>query len=462
MSVTHTLRTQIATLLPAHNIVSIGDDTPFLLDQRHRYYSNNSLVVMPENTEQVQSLVRFCQEQRLPIVPQGGNTGLVGGSYAQDAIIINLSKLNRIRQFHHADQAITVEAGCILQHIQAAAEQVGFYFPLSLASEGSCQIGGNIACNAGGLNVVRYGTMRDLVLGLEVVLPDGQLISQLTPLHKNTTGYDLKHLFIGSEGTLGIITAATLKLFAPTRSNATAWIGISSIDEAMRLLSLVRNHFAERLSSFELISHFALHLSAQFSKLPEPENAEWHILLELSDSLPQQPLSECLGDFLYEHGFHHSILAQSEQERQNLWTLRENISAAQRHLGVSIKHDIALPIAQTAAFVKACQNALMQQFADVQTVVFGHLGDGSLHYNVFLPDTSTDVYQQENAVNEVVYRHVLAHHGTIAAEHGIGCLKNHWLPAVRSKSELNLMRAIKNQFDPLNLFNPNKLLPENA
>ena len=411
--------------------------------------------------QSVQKIVRFCAARGITITPQGGNTGLVGGSVAQGGVLLNLSKLNRIRHVNLADNTITVDAGCILHNVQAAAAEANRFFPLSLASEGSCQIGGNIACNAGGLNVLRYGTMRDLVVGLEVVLPNGELLSHLNPLHKNTTAYELKHLFIGSEGTLGIITGATLKLFAPPQSTETAWVGIDSIQSAVQLLSLVKNQFAERLCSFELVSQFALNLSAQHSYIAPPVQAAWHVLIELTDSLARDDLGDLLADFLYTNGYENSVLAQSEQERQDLWTLRENISASQRALGASIKHDIAMPIVAVADFVEQCGAELIQHYPDMNIVVFGHLGDGSLHYNTFLPNVlSNDVYQHEDAINQIVYRHTLQQNGTIAAEHGIGSLKRHWLPSVRSPAEIALMKAIKAQLDPQQLFNPHKLLPD--
>lgn len=451
--------TELRALLSPNELPS--DTAPFLLDQRKRYTSTDCLVVQPNSVQSVQKIVRFCAARDITITPQGGNTGLVGGSVAQGGVLLNLSKLNRIRHVNLADNTITVDAGCILHNVQAAAAEANRFFPLSLASEGSCQIGGNIACNAGGLNVLRYGTMRDLVVGLEVVLPNGELLSHLNPLHKNTTAYELKHLFIGSEGTLGIITGATLKLFAPPQSTETAWVGISSIQSAVQLLSLVKNQFAERLCSFELVSQFALHLSAQHSHIAPPVQAAWHVLIELTDSLARDDLGNLLADFLCTNGYENSVLAQSEQERQDLWTLRENISASQRALGASIKHDIAMPIVAVADFVEQCGAELIQHYPDMDIVVFGHLGDGSLHYNTFLPNVlSNDVYQHEDTINQIVYRHTLQQNGTIAAEHGIGSLKRHWLPSVRSPAEIALMKAIKAQLDPQQLFNPHKLLPD--
>ncbi|WP_304335318.1 FAD-binding oxidoreductase, partial [Conchiformibius steedae] len=348
------LKNALQNLLAPHELLDDADAQALFIDQRRRYHSQNAIALMPDSVAGVQKIMRFCHENRIPVTPQGGNTGLVGGSVAQGGVLLNLSRLNQIRRINLPDNAITVEAGCVLAQVQNAAAEADRLFPLSLASEGSCQIGGNIACNAGGLNVLRYGIMRDLVLGLEVVLADGTLVSHLEPLHKNTTGYEIKHLFIGSEGTLGIITAATLKLFPQPRSLATAWVGVENINQAIELLISVRNTFAERLISCELVSRFALDLSSRFSKILQPIDAEWHILIELSDSLPDIPLDEYLGEHLFHHGFHHTVLAQSEQQRQDLWTLRENISAAQRGLGVSIKHDIALPIERVTEFVQQC------------------------------------------------------------------------------------------------------------
>ena len=451
------LKQQLAAFLSPREL---PDDTePLLQDQRGRY-RGEAVVAMPETVAQVRRLVRFCAEQRVAVTPQGGNTGLCGGAVPAGGVLLNLSRLNRIRSLSLADQAITVEAGAVLQNVQAAAAEAGRLFPLSLASEGSCQIGGNIATNAGGLNVLRYGSMRDLVLGLEVVLPDGELVSHLAPLHKNTTGYDLRHLFIGSEGTLGVITAATLKLFAQPQSVATAWVGVGSIEEAVALLTLIQGRFAERLCSFELLSAEALALSAAYSRLPEPVSAAWHVLLELNDSLPGQPLADDLADSLFAAGFEQAVLAQSEGERQDLWRLRENVSAAQRDLGTSIKHDIAVPIERVAEMVAATGRELAETFPGIRVVVFGHLGDGSLHYNTFMPgNLSQEAYRLEDEVNAVVYRHTLACAGTIAAEHGIGQVKNHWLPAVRSEAEIALMRQIKTALDPHWLFNPGKLFP---
>ena len=452
------LYTQLRLFLDGNEITEPSPD--LLTDQRRRFTSSPDIVLQPRSVESVQNIMRFCFKHKIPVTPQGGNTGLCGAAVAENGVLLNLSKLNRIREINLADNSITVDAGAVLQNVQQAAAEAGRLFPLSLASQGSCEIGGNIACNAGGLNVLRYGTMRDLVLGLETVLPDGSLVSHLHPLHKNTTGYDLRHLFIGSEGTLGVITGASLKLFALPQTTATAWVGLPDIESAVRLLTLIQGHFAERLCSFELISRFALELSSGFSNIQKPVEAEWHILLELTDSVPDPELADRLAEFLFERGLENSVLAQSEQERNDLWALRENISASQRSLGTSIKHDIALPIARVAAFVRRCAPALKARFADIEIVCFGHLGDGSLHYNTFLPEImGNDVYEYEDIINTIVYENILQDNGTIAAEHGIGTIKKHWLPRVRTESELALMRAVKAHLDPYNIMNPGKLLP---
>lgn len=452
---------ELRTFLSEREIIT--DTGQLLTDRRGRYTGRAAAVLMPDSVEKIQAVVRWCAERRISITPQGGNTGLCGAAVPDGGILLNLSRLNRIRSISLADHAVTVEAGAILYDVQQAAERVGRLFPLSLASEGSCQIGGNIACNAGGLNVLRYGTMRNLVLGLEVVLPDGSLLSHLAPLHKNTTGYDLCQLFVGSEGTLGVITAATLKLFARPKTTVTAWIGADDIGAAVQLLTRIQGHFAERLCSFELMSRFALELSSGHSGLSAPLDAAWHILLELHDSLLLPELADDLAEFLFEAGWHNAVLAQSEGERETLWRLREDISAAQKALGASIKHDIAVPIERVAELVGNTTEELKQAYPGMEIVVFGHLGDGSLHFNTFLPHVrNNEVYAYEDGINRIVYRNTLACCGTIAAEHGIGQVKSHWLPKVRSGVEIDLMHVIKARLDPHNLFNPGKLLPPQA
>lgn len=451
-------------LSPDQVLTDTPSITPFCIDQRNRFRGQAFAVLQPDSVSAIQAIMGYCQLHRIAVTPQGGNTGLCGGatphySVAGQGIILSLNKLNKIRDINLADNTITVDAGMILADVQAAATEVNRYFPLSLASEGSCQIGGNIACNAGGLNVIRYGTMRQLVSGLEYVLASGELISHLQPLHKNTTGYELDQQIIGSEGTLAIITGATLKLFAPPQSTLTAWIGLESIQSAIDLLSILKNQFAERISSFELISDYALQLSAQFSRQIMPTQDKWHVLLELTDSISNQELTEPLYTLLAQNNWLNTVVAQSEAERQQLWTLRENISAAQRQLGSSIKHDIAMPIAYIADFVHATETELIAAFPAAKIVLFGHLGDGSLHYNVFIEGIlDNEVYQYETAINQLVYHQVLKHKGTIAAEHGIGQLKTHWLSNIHSQTEINWMRTQKNLLDPEGILNIGKIL----
>ncbi len=443
-----------------------NDMAGFCQDQRRRFVGEVWAVVLPKTTQEVQDVVRFCFENNIPITPQGGNTSLCGGAtpneeVAGEGIILSMNRLNQVREVNLADNCITVEAGMILSHVQIAAKDVNRLFPLSMASEGSCQIGGNLACNAGGLNVLRYGTARDLVLGLEVVLPNGEVINHLSPLHKNTTGLDSRQLFIGSEGRFGVITAACLKLFALPKTTVTAWVGVNSIEQSVSLLNLIKSEFAERLSSFELVSAYALDLSSQFSQLEKPiEDAPWSVLLELTDSLALPELMEYVMQYLWDNGFENTVIAQSDTERANLWMLRENISDAQRHLGASIKHDVAVPIKSVADFVSSNSPKLQAAYPEMKLVVFGHLGDGSLHYNVFLPDIlSNDVYQHEQVINGIVYESVLEFDGTIAAEHGVGQIKKDWMNKVRSKEELNLMKVIKQHLDPNDLFNRGKVMP---
>lgn len=443
-------------------LISDESKRPFCIDERNRYFGEAWVVVLPHTVAAVQAIMRYCYQHYIPVTPQGGNTGLCGGATpTRSGIILGLGKLNRLRDINTVDYCITVEAGMVLAEVQRLAQSVDLFFPLSLASEATCQIGGNIACNAGGLNVVRYGTTRDLVLGLEVVLPDGSLVSHLQPLHKNTSGLDLKHQFIGSEGTLGVITAASLKLFAPQRSLLTAWVGVESIQVALRILESLKKQFSERLVSFELLSDEALTLSAQLCQVAKPVQAAWHILFELSDSLVDIDMLTPLADIMAHLQIDQVVLAQSEKERVILWQLREKVSAAQRQLGASIKHDIAVPIIHIEQFIHQCASNLYERFANIRIIVFGHLGDGSLHYNVFFPDILDNrVYELEDGVNQVVYQTVLALNGTIAAEHGIGQLKRQWLPVMRTPEEMAWMMANKQLLDPHGIMNPDKLLPE--
>lgn len=434
-----------------------------LTDERGRFHGSADIALQPKSVASVQTILRLCHQHRIAVTPQGGNTGLCGAATPTGGVLLLLHRLNRIREVSHADRSITVEAGMILHNVQMAASAAGFFFPLSLASEGTCQIGGNLACNAGGINVVRYGTARDLVLGLEVVLPNGALMTQLSPLPKNTTGFDLKQLFIGSEGTLGVITAATLKLFPIPQDTVTLWAGLPDIAACITLLNLLRQACGGRIKSFELLSAAALQLSAQDLAVTPPLGTAntWQILCDVESDTAAADFADKVAAVLAEHGLSDVLIAQNQTQQAAWWQLRENISAAQKRRGVSIKHDIALPLSRLSDFVTACEQAVRDAFPVAQIVLFGHLGDGSLHYNVFLPDLpDARAYVHEDKINRIVYDCVLAHHGTIAAEHGIGVLKRHWLLAVRSPEEIALMRAIKHALDPHGIMNPGKVLPD--
>ncbi|MBR7059358.1 MAG: FAD-binding oxidoreductase [Neisseriaceae bacterium] len=430
-----------------------------LRDKRSRFYGRADIVLQPSSVASVQTIVKLCNQYAISITPQGGNTGLCGGAVPDGGVLLSMSRLNRIVNISPADNSITVEAGVTLYQVQQAAISVGRFFPLSLASEGSCQIGGNIACNAGGINVLRYGTMRALVLGLEVVLPNGEIVSHLSPLYKNTTGLDIQQLFIGSEGTLGIITAATLKLFYQPLETQTLWASFNNIEQCIELFHFLQKHSSGRLKSFELIGKNALLISSNDLQQAPPiidSQDNWHILCELEKSISIDSLPESL----YENGFRNIVFAQNEMQSKQWWCLRENISEAQKRYGVSIKHDIAVPIGQLSDFICKNSQRLQELYPESKLVVFGHLGDGSLHYNVFLSNAlGNEIYQYENAINQLVYQDVFAHDGTCAAEHGIGLLKRNWLCNMKTEQELSLMRAIKHQLDPNNIMNPNKVYP---
>lgn len=447
-------------VLNADEVISNQDVIkPLCLDQRGRYLGHSPLLLRPRSVAAVQAAMRICHQHRLPVTPQGGNTGLCGAATPFGSIIMDLKHLDNARQMDVAGRNMTVEAGMILRDAQQFAEKNGLYFPLSLASEGTCRIGGNIACNAGGLNVVRYGTMRDLVLGLEVVLADGTLIDQTSPLFKNTTGLDSKQIWIGSEGILGIITAATLKLFSLPMQWQTFWLDANSIEHALEILALIRQASGERISSFELMSCASLRIGQ--AKQAFVSNAPWQILCELSDGGEDDAWQDAVAEALIHSGCLNGLMAQSGQQRAAMWAVREGISATQKAFGVSIKHDISLPLKNIADFMAECESALQSAFNTAKTIVFGHLADGSLHYNVFLPPyLDNSVYQFEEAVNGIVYDCVIKYRGSIAAEHGIGRLKRHRLQQSRQKEEIDLMRVVKQHCDPQRIFNPGVLLPD--
>ena len=459
-----------ACLGDAALIVRPEDMAPHLVDWRGRYRGNAIAVVRPSDTAGVARVVELCARNAVPIVPQGGNTGLVGGGtplVEGCEIVLGLSRMNRIRDIDAANSTLTAEAGCLLQQVQAAAEVVDRMFPLSLAAQGSCEIGGNLSTNAGGVHVLRYGNMRDQVLGLEVVLPDGRIWHGLRGLRKDNTGYDLKQLFIGAEGTLGIITAAVLKLQPRPKVSHVCWLALDSASHAIELLSRLRSRFGDRISAFEIVADSALSLVLKHmpgARDPLSTAAPWYALVEFSDCFEGYDLAGVIErEFsgLLEAGFlTDATMAQNLAQAQAIWGLRENISEAQKIEGISIKHDISVPVSSMARFLELADSALRATFPDVRIVAFGHAGDGNLHYNLSKPDAASNAefIAQTPAVNRIVHDIVDRLGGSISAEHGIGQLKRDELLRYKSPLEIELMRRIRGALDPENLLNRGKLV----
>ena len=440
-------------------------------DWRKRAHGRALAVVRPGSTDEVAEVVKACVDARVSIVPQGGNTGLVVGSVPDDTgtqVVLSLRRMNAVRELDAANLTFTVEAGCVLQDLQATAERAGLLFPLSLAAEGSCTIGGNLATNAGGTQVVRYGNTRDLCLGLEVVTAQGEIWHGLGGLRKDNTGYDLRNLFVGSEGTLGIITAATLKLYPLPAARLTAWTAVPTLDAAVALLGLAHQHLGAGLTGFEVMGQFALSLvDKHFSQLRVPlwRDAPYCVLLENSDSESEahaRARFESLLETAMERGvLSDAVVAESLAQAKQLWHMRESIPLAQAEEGLNIKHDISVPVSRIPAFCQETDALLQREIPGVRLVNFGHLGDGNLHYNVQAPE-GTDgplfLNSYEKKVNYLVFDAVKRYHGSISAEHGIGSLKVGKLPRYKDPVALALMRQIKQSLDPLNLLNPGRVI----
>ncbi|PKO34383.1 MAG: hydroxyacid dehydrogenase [Betaproteobacteria bacterium HGW-Betaproteobacteria-7] len=448
----------------AHVLSDAADLQPFLTDWRGRYRGAARCHVRPGNRDEVAAVVRACAAAGAPIVPQGGNTSLCGAATPDGsgkAVLVSLGRLNRIRAVDPLNDTITVEAGCTLAAVQAAARAAGRLFPLALASEGTCQIGGNLSTNAGGVQVLRYGNSRELTLGLEVVLADGTLWDGLRGLRKDNTGYDLKQLFIGAEGTLGIITAAVLKLFALPPVQTTCWLNITSPAAAVELLRLAKDAFDAQLTAFELVSETALGLVLKnISGSQRPGAASpWYVLAEFSGTAPAA-VETWLAARLEEGSVSDGTIAQSDTQTAHLWALRENISEAQKIEGISIKHDIAVPVSRIPEFLSQVDAALAAAFPGIRVVAFGHVGDGNLHYNLSQPEAGDNAafIAQQPAVNRLVHDAVHALNGSISAEHGLGQLKREEILRYKSPQEMALMRAVKQALDPRGLMNPGKLL----
>jgi FAD/FMN-containing dehydrogenase len=444
----------------------------YLTDWRNAYAGSAAAVVRPASTAEVAAVVRLCREAGVAVVPQGGNTGLCGGSMPDSSgrqVVLSLDRLRRIREVDRVNQTITVEAGVILESVQEAAAAEGCLFPLSLGAEGSCTIGGNLSTNAGGTGVLRYGNMRDLTLGLEVVLPDGRIWNGLRGLRKDNTGYDLKHLFIGAEGTLGVVTAAVLKLFPAVRSRATAWIALPTPRAAVDLIGLVRALCGDRLTGFEIMSR----QSVDFVLAHQPGARDlfadahpWYVLVELSDTLLDAGLDGLLETALTE-AFHgavasDAVVASGSAQVAALWALREGISEAQNFEGPSLKHDVTVPVSSIAAFVEQTDRALRAAVPGIRIVTYGHIGDGNLHYNLSKPVGGDDDAFRARAeeLARVVYDSTSSFDGSISAEHGLGQSKRNVIATYKDAGELDLMRGIKGLFDPGNLMNPGKVLPD--
>jgi D-lactate dehydrogenase (cytochrome) len=479
----HDFLTQCAAIVgPSHVITGGAAMAPYLTDWRQRFTARALAVVQPASTAEVAAVVRLCQQYLIPIVPQGGNTGLVLGSVPDDsgtAIVLSLRRLQTIRAIDTVNNTMTVEAGCILSAIQAAAADAGRLFPLSLAAEGSCSIGGNLSTNAGGTAVLQYGNTRELCLGLEVVTPQGDIWDGLRGLRKDNTGYDLRDLYIGAEGTLGIICAAVLKLSPQPKAICTALAALHTPQQALRLLNLAQSHCGAALTGFELMSDVCLDLVARhFPALHAPfgpaaglaaqasqsTHYAQYVLLELSDNESEAHaialLEGLIASALQDDMIADAVVATSLAQAQTLWRLREHIPLAQAADGKNIKHDIALPISCIADFISRTDALLQAGFPGCRMVCFGHLGDGNLHYNVAAPagQSADQFIEQQAAVNRVVHDSVQQFNGSISAEHGIGALKRDALRHYKSPIEIKLMQSIKQALDPLNLMNPGKIL----
>jgi FAD/FMN-containing dehydrogenase len=447
----------------ANVLVDAADTAPFLTDWRGRYRGAAQCVVRPGNAGEVAAVVRACVEAGVAIVPQGGNTSLCGAATPDEtgrAVVVSLGRMNRILAVDPQNNTISVEAGCTLAAIQDAARAVDRLFPLALASEGTCQIGGNLSTNAGGVQVLRYGNTRELTLGLQVVLPSGEIWDGLRGLRKDNAGYDLKHLFIGAEGTLGIITAAVLKLYPLPKTQTTCWLNIASPAVAVDLLNQAKTTFDAQLTAFELVSEVSLALVLKnIPAATRPtESSPWYVLAEFSDADPAA-VERWLGEQMDVGPVVDGVVAASEAQAQKLWALRENISEAQKIEGVSIKHDIAVPVSRIAEFLSTADAALAAAFPGIRVVAFGHVGDGNLHYNLSKPDAQDNALflAGQAEVNRIVHDAVHALNGSISAEHGIGQLKREEILRYKSKVEIELMRTIRQALDPLGLMNPGKL-----
>ncbi|MBN9148194.1 MULTISPECIES: FAD-binding oxidoreductase [unclassified Nitrobacter] len=440
---------------------------PYLTEPRNLFHGRSPLVLRPASTAEVSAICKLATEHRIALVPQGGNTGLVGGQTPHHGeVVVSTRRMDKIREIDTASNTMTVEAGVVLQIVQQRASEVDRLFPLSLGAEGSCTIGGNLSTNAGGTGALAFGVARDMALGLEVVLADGRILNGLSKLKKDNTGYDLRNLFIGAEGTLGIITAAVLKLFPRPHAVATAFVGLASPADALRLLAIARTEAAGGLTSFELIGEICVDMCVRHGdgiRDPLAKRHPWYVLMEISSSRDDAAatLEAVLERGMADGTVKDAAIATSLQQRAALWKLREVIPMAQKPEGGSIKHDISVPIAAVPAFIAEADAAVTKLVPGARPVAFGHLGDGNIHYNVSQPATGTtaqDFLGRWHEVNAVVFAIALRMGGSISAEHGIGVLKRDDLPRVKDRTAIDVMRGIKALLDPLGIMNPGKVL----
>jgi FAD/FMN-containing dehydrogenase len=447
-------------------VTDAADIAPYVTEERDLFHGRSPLVLRPGSTAEVSAICKLASEHRIALVPQGGNTGLVGGQTPHHGeVVISMRRMDRIRDIDAASNTMTCEAGVVLQIAQQKAAGIDRLFPLSLGAEGSCTIGGNLATNAGGTAALAYGVAREMALGLEVVLADGRILNGLSKLKKDNTGYDLRNLFIGAEGTLGIITAATLKLFPKPHAIETAFVGLNSPDQALKLLAISQNEAAGSLTSFELLSDISVDFSVRHGidiRNPLANQHPWYVLMELSSSRDdaRDALESILSQGLDNGIVDDAAIASSLSQRQAFWKLRDEMSAAQKPEGGSIKHDISVPVAAVPAFIAEANAAVVKLIPGARPVPFGHLGDGNIHYNVSQPigADAADFLGRWHEVNAVVFAIVLRMGGSISAEHGIGVLKRDELPEVKDKVAIELMRSIKAMLDPLGIMNPGKVL----
>jgi len=455
----------------AAHVLTDGELIAYEQDWRQRERGRALAVVRPGTTDEVAAVVRACAGHGAAIVPQGGNTGLAVGSVPDASgtqVLLSLRRMDAVRVIDAANLTLSVEAGCILQNLQGAAQDAGFLFPLSLAAEGSCTIGGNLATNAGGTQVLRYGNARELCLGLEVVTAQGDIWNGQSGLRKDNTGYDLRDLFIGSEGTLGVITAATMKLYPLPAARLTAWAAVPSMQAAVDLLGLAQRFLSAGLTGFEVMNQFALNLVAKHfpqQRVPLWQDAPWCVLLENSDheseTHAREQFERLLEAAMEQGGVTDAVVAENMAQAKALWHIRESIPLAQAQEGLNIKHDISIAVSSIPDFVRQTDAALEAAFPGARLVNYGHLGDGNLHYNVQAPagdDAEAFLRDQEKPINALVYDAVDRFGGSISAEHGIGSLKRDKLEAHKSPIALGLMRSIKQALDPHNLMNPGRVL----